>query len=122
MPPITRIVGASSTDTPVETIRALHSELAAIGMPVRGTDVSSTPTFGTDTQTRVRDFQRLYHLPQTGDLDPVTGGVMTLASLAATQADRAQLRAALRNAENAVSGSPVYNDRRARAALLAGDY
>jgi hypothetical protein len=107
---------------PVDTIKTLQSELAAVGLPVRGAEAGGTPSFGSDTQARVRDFQKLYHLQVTGDVDPLTGGVMFLASLVATQTDRALLRAALRNAENAVSGSPQYNDRVARAALLAGDY
>jgi hypothetical protein len=122
MPTVTRTLDARSTDTSVETITALHSELATVGLPVRGAEVSGTPTFGTDTQARVREFQELYRLPETGDVDPTTGGVMSLASLVATEGNRNSLKAKLVAAIDQVPNSPEYNYWLARYAIMAGDY
>src|SRR6516164_2461552 len=122
MPPVTTVITAGSTDVPVETIRTLQSELTAVGLPVVGAEAGGTPRFGTDTQARVREFQKRYGLGETGDVDPGTGGVMSLSALVATQSDRSQLREKLKSALNDVPDSSEYNYWLARDAVLAGDY
>jgi hypothetical protein len=122
MPPVTRTLRVGSSDIPVETIRALHAELNAVGFRVEGADASGTPRFGMDTYARVREFQILHRLSPTGDVDPLTGAVMSLSALAATERDRTRLRAALREAEGAVAASPDYEYWLARYAIMAGDY
>jgi hypothetical protein len=91
MPPVNSVFHSGSPTTPVATIRALHSELAAVGMPVVGTEAAGMPPFETATESRVRGFQQRIRLPDTGNLDPETGGVMSLASLVATERMRATL-------------------------------
>lgn len=122
MPPITSVINETTTHVSAETIHALHAELAAIGLPVREASTSATPTFDAETAARVHDFQQLYRLKDTGEVDKLTGDVMTLASLVATQTDRAQLRTALQTAAHASGGSAEYNDRLARVAVMIGDY
>ena len=119
MPRVTTVITAGSTDVPVETIRTLHSEPTAVGLPVVGAEADGTPRFGTDTQARVREFQQRYRLRETGDVDSATDGV---AALVATESDRSQLREKLQNAVNDVPDSPEYNYWLARYAILAGDY
>ena len=119
MPRVTTVITAGSTDVPVETIRTLHSEPTAVGLPVVGAEADGTPRFGTDTQARVREFQQRYRLRETGDVDSATDGV---AALVATESDRSQLRDKLKNALNDVPDSPEYNYWLARDAVLAGDY
>jgi hypothetical protein len=65
----------------------LQSGLTAVGLPVVGAEADGTPRFGTDTQARVRDFQKRYGLQETGDVDPATGGVMSLSALVARHED-----------------------------------
>jgi len=36
MPPVTRVITARLRNAPAETIKTLHAELAAVGMPGRG--------------------------------------------------------------------------------------
>lgn len=122
MPPITRIIRARSSDAPAEIIRTLHAELAAVGLPVSGTEASGTPRFEAATESRVRDFQTLYRLPDTGSLDPVTGGIMTVAALVASEPDRNVLRQKLREAAAAGPDAPEFKNWMARSAILAGDY
>lgn len=122
MPSITQIIRAGSTDAPTETIRTLHTELAAVGLPVSGTETSGTPRFETATASRVKEFQKLHRLSETGDLDPVTGGVMSLSALVATEQDRGRLRTALRAAEGQVSDAPLYNYWLARYAVMNRDF
>ena len=122
MPPVTHVIRAGSSDVPVETISTLHAELSAVGLPVRGPEASGTPRFEAATESRVRDFQKLYRLTETGEVNPATGGVMTLAALVATEGDRSKLREKLKNAVSAVPNSPEYNYWLARYAIMAGDY
>ena len=122
MPHVTATITTTSTDVPVETIRTLQTELTAVGLPVIGAEADTTPRFGTDTQARVREYQHQYGLQETGDVDPGTGGLMSLSVLVATESDRSQLREKLQNAVNDVPDSPEYNYWLARYAILAGDY
>jgi hypothetical protein len=123
MPPVTRVFTPGATDTPADTIRALHRELAEIGLPVTGTDVSSaSPGFGDETSRQLREFQQLYRLPVTGNLDPATGAIMSLSAAAASGASRADLAAAVRSAGSGGATSPELEYWRARYAVLAGDY
>ena len=41
----------------VATLNQLHTELAAVGLPVLGAEATGTPQFGTETEDRVRAFQ-----------------------------------------------------------------
>lgn len=66
---------------PVATLKQLHTELAAVGLPVIGAEATGTAQFGPETQARVRTFQQLHGLPVTATVDPTTGGIMTLAAL-----------------------------------------
>src|SRR5712692_10930589 len=111
-----------SPQPPAVIINQLHAELAAIGLPVVGAETGATPQFGAATSAQLKAFQDRYRLPVTGNLDPATGGILTLAALAATENDRSKLRAGLKNAVNAVPNSPPYNYWLARYALMAGDY
>jgi hypothetical protein len=101
-----------------------HQDLACrtFGGGFAGQGAGGTPRFEAATESRVRDFQKLYRLPETGEVNPATGGVMTLAALVATEGDRSKLREKLKNAVNAVPNSPEYNYWLARSAILAGDY
>jgi hypothetical protein len=121
MPPLTRTITARSANVPVDTIRTLHSELAAVGLPVNGSETTDT-RFGSDTEARVREFQKLHHLPETGEVDPATDGIMSLSALVATEGDQNKLRAELKDAIDEVPNSPEYNYWLARYAIMAGDY
>jgi peptidoglycan hydrolase-like protein with peptidoglycan-binding domain len=105
----------------VATLKQLHTELAAVGLPVLGAEATGTPQFGPETVDRVRAFQKLHGLPATGALDPTTGGVMALAALVTTESDPSKLRDGLRAAQSKVPNSPQYNYMLARSAILAGD-
>jgi hypothetical protein len=107
---------------PVETLKQLHTELAAVGLPVVGAEATGTPQFGLETQARIRAFQQLHGLPVTDSVDPTTGAVLTLAALAATEFDRSKLREGLRAAQGSVADSPQYDYWLARYAIMAGDY
>jgi hypothetical protein len=100
----------------------LHGELAAIGLPVVGEDIEARPRFGSETTARVREFQRLHSLSETGKVDPATGGIMSLSALVTTEGDRSKLRKKLKNAVDSVPNSLEYNYWLARYAILAGDY
>src|SRR5262249_52676633 len=106
----------------VATLMQLHTELAAVGLPVIGAEATGAPQFGPETEDRVRDFQKLHGLPVTGVVDPTTGGVMALAALVTTESDPSKLRAGLRAAQGKVPNSPQYDHMLARSAVLAGDY
>ena len=43
------VIRAGSTDVPVDTIRTLHTELAAVGLPVFRTEAGAAPRFGVET-------------------------------------------------------------------------
>ena len=122
MPPITRVITTRSRNVPARTIRALHTELAAIGLPVAGEEASGTPRFGSDTKARVREFQQLHGLPKTGKVDRTTGGIMSLSAFVATEVDRSKLRKKLKAAVGNVPNSPDYNYWLARYAVMSGDY
>src|SRR5438309_3149850 len=121
MPFLIGVIKAGSTDVPVDTIRTLHTELAAVGLSV-GVGEATDTRFGSDTQARVREFQKLYRLPETGDVDPATGGILSLSALVATEGDRTKVRAELTDAINKVPNSTEYNTWLARYALMARDY
>ena len=104
------------------TLKQLHTELAAVGLPVLGAEATGTPQFGSETEDRIRAFQKLHGLPATGAVDPTTGGVMVLAAMVTTESDPGKLRAGLRAAQDQVPNSPQYNYMLARSAILAGDY
>jgi hypothetical protein len=111
-----------SAALPAATVKQLHDELAAIGMPVAAAETGATPVFGTDTSARLKDLQERYKLPVRGNLDPVTGGILTLSALAATETDKTKLKALLKGAVDNVPNSPDYNNWLARYAIMAGDY
>jgi hypothetical protein len=112
----------ASPQLPAATIKQLHGELAAIGLPVVGTESGDIPQFGTATSAQLKTFQNRYKLPVTGNLDSTTGGVLSLSALVATETNRAKLRTELANMTNSVPDSPEYNYWFARYALMAGDY
>src|SRR5437762_6586823 len=122
MPIITKVITIKSKNVPVDTIKALHTELTAVGLPVIGTEGSDATKFGAATSDELKLFQDRYHLPVTGNLDPATGGILSLSALVATEPDRAKLRTQLANMVDAVPDSPEYNYWLARYAIMAGDY
>lgn len=97
----------------------LHEELAAVGMPI---DTEEARGFGPATAERLTHFQKRYRLPVTGDLDPTTGGVLSLAALVASETDRVRLRTRLAEARGAVAGSETYDKWLARFSVMAGAY
>jgi len=107
---------------PVAIVKQLHDELAAVGLPVAGAESGATPQFGSATSTQLKAFQNRYQLPVTGNLDPATGGVLSLSAVVATEADRSKLRTELANMVNDAPNSPAYNYWLARYAVVAGDY
>lgn len=113
---------ATSPQPPTGTIRQLHAELAAVGLPVAGTETGEAPAFGQATAERLRRFQARYGLPAQGNLDPTTGAMLTLTAIVSTETDRAKLRAALAGARTAVTGSATYDQWLARFAVMAGAY
>jgi hypothetical protein len=58
----------------------------------------------------------------TGNLDPVTGRVLSLSALVTKETDRAKLRTELGAMVNDAPDSPAFNYWLARYALVAGDY
>src|SRR5262245_56017368 len=93
----------------VATLKQLHSELAAVGLPVLGAEANGTPQFGPETEDRVRAFQKLHGLRVTGKVDPTTGGYVALVALVTTESDPSKLQAGLRAAQGKVPDSPQYN-------------
>jgi hypothetical protein len=94
---------APRTHTPSRAILdALRDELSVVGLPI---DAEAPSGFGPITAEQLTRFQERYRLAVTGDLDPTTGGVLSLAALVASEPDRARLRARLGEARGAVSGS-----------------
>lgn len=104
---------------PREVIERLRVELDTIGLPVGDSDPGG---FGSETAAALERFQQSHGLPVTGNLDPTTGGVLSIVSLVASEHDQTRLRERLREARAAVPDSPVYNEWLARSALIAGDY
>jgi hypothetical protein len=113
---------AASPQPPADTLRQLHVELAAIGLPVAGAETGATPAFGQGTAERLIRFQKRYGLPAHGNLDPTTGALLTLSALVSSETDPAKLRTALAGARNAVTGSATYDRWLARFAVMAGAY
>jgi peptidoglycan hydrolase-like protein with peptidoglycan-binding domain len=107
---------------PVAIVKQLQDELAAVGLSITGTEAGPTPQFGQATSAQLKAFQQRYQLSVTGNLDPATGGVLSLSALVATEADRSKLRTELANMVNDVPDSPAYNYWLARYAVVAGDY
>ena len=93
--------------------------LATVGLPVAD---EGTGGFGAKAAAQLERLQERYGLPVTGDLDPATGGVLSLASLMASEHDPARLREGLLAARGAVSGSRAYDAALARFALISGSY
>ena len=93
-----------------------------VGLPVGGTEGSDATKFGAATSDELKLFQDRYHLPVTGNLDPATGGILSLSALVATEPDRTKLRTELTNMVDNVPDSPDYNYWLARYAIMAGDY
>jgi hypothetical protein len=122
MPLVTKVITTESKNAPVDTIRTLHTELTAVGLPVIGTDGSDATKSGAATSDDVKLFQDRYHLPVTGEFDSTTGGVRSLAALVATEPDRTKLQTELANMVNNVPDSPQYNYWLARYAVMTGDY
>src|SRR4051812_9529239 len=89
--------GARMPSHPI--VERLRAELATVGVsPVEASD-----GFGTATADALTEFQRLYRLPEHGNLDPTTGGVLALASLVASEEDRVRLREKLGEARGRVA-------------------
>ena len=122
MPTITEVITTKSNNVSMDTIKTLHTELTAVGLPVVGTEGSDATKFGPATSDELKLFQDRYQLPVTGNLDPATGGVLSLSALVATEPDRAKLRTELANMVNNVPDSPEYNYWLARYSIMAGDY
>jgi peptidoglycan hydrolase-like protein with peptidoglycan-binding domain len=112
----------TETALPTTTIKQLHDGLAAIGFKVVGEEAGPNPRFGTATIAQLKTFQQRYKLPVTGELDPTSGGVLSLAALVATESDRAAVQAKLKQAMNNVPNSQLYSYWLARYAIMAGDY
>src|SRR5205809_5896654 len=122
MPFIPRPIGPGETlGVSSDTIRALHHELSVNGFPVADSETGGA-NFGPATEARVREFQSRHDLATTGALDQVTGGVLALSTLVATESDRAKLRAELKDAVDQVPNSPEYSYWLARYAIMTGDY
>jgi hypothetical protein len=51
------VIRAGSVDVPVDTIRTLHTELAAVGLSVAGTEADAAPQFGAETSAQLQTFQ-----------------------------------------------------------------
>jgi hypothetical protein len=119
---VMEVLTARSTNIPKSTLRSLHGDLAAIGLPVSRKEAGTRPAFGAETVGRVKAFQERYRLPVTGKVDSATGATLKLAALVATEADPAVLSKKLTAAAAAGPDSPLYKSFVARAALLAGDY
>lgn len=113
---------AATPQPPADTIRQLHVELAAIGLPVAATETGAAASFGQATAERLKRFQKRYGLPAQGNLDPTTGALLTLTALVATETDPAKLRSALAGARTALTGSAIYDQWLARFAVMAGAY
>lgn len=110
---------AAARVPPAATLELLNSELSAVGLPVDAEDVHA---FGAETATRLERLQERYGLPVTGNLDPATGAVLSLAALVASEHDPARLREKLTEARGAVPDSPAYDAALARLALVTGSY
>jgi hypothetical protein len=59
----------------------LHTELAAVGLPVVGAETDGTSRFGAGTQARGREFQKRYGLRETADADAGTDGLSGLCAM-----------------------------------------
>ena len=115
------ITGAITATTSIDTIHQLHAELAAAGLSV-GVAPTATPQFLAAARASVSEFQKRHNLAPTGEVDPTTGGILTLSALVVSEGDRLKLREGLKNGLNQVPSSPEYNYWLARYAILAGDY
>jgi murein L,D-transpeptidase YcbB/YkuD len=80
----------------VATLKQLHTDLAAVGLPVLGAEATATLEFGTETGDRVRDFQKLHGLPAPGTVDPTTCDVMTPTATPAMSSHKNKLQAGFR--------------------------
>jgi Tc toxin complex TcA C-terminal TcB-binding domain/PKD domain/Putative peptidoglycan binding domain len=120
--PGTGVTTPPAPPLPAATIKLLHDELLTMGLPVAGVEVGATPQFGSATSEQLKIFQGRYKLPVTGNLDPTTGGILSLSALVATETDRTKLRTELASMVNNVPDSPQYNYWLARYALMSGDY
>ncbi len=107
---------------PREIVDALHAELGAIGLTVRGDEAGDQPTFGVETAENLAHFQERYRLPANGQLDPTTGGILSLTALVTTERDPVRLRERLTDARGAVVGSAKYDEWLGRFAVVAGNY
>jgi hypothetical protein len=107
---------------PREIVKTLHAELATVGLPVRGEEAGEQPTFGVEAAENLSRFQERHRLPANGELDPTTGGVLSLAALVTTERDLVRLRERLTDARGAVEGSAKYDEWLGRFAIVAGDY
>ncbi|MBA3462802.1 MAG: hypothetical protein H0T46_22795 [Deltaproteobacteria bacterium] len=108
--------GAGAPATGV--VERLHAELATVGVVTAGT----ADGFGTATAVALTEFQRRYRLPEHGNLDPTTGGVLALAALVATSEEPARLAAELGEARGRVADSLEYDRWLARFAIAAGAF
>ena len=108
--------GAIAPAPPI--VERLHAELARVGV----SRVEASDGFGTATADALTEFQRLYRLPEHGNLDPTTGGVLALASLVASEDDPTRLREKLGEARGRVADSPEYDGWLARLAVAVGAY
>lgn len=116
------ITPGGATPAPPDIIKQLHDELSAVGLAVAGTEVGATPVFGAVTSAQLKTFQARYNLQATGNLDPTTGGLLTVSALVATEGDRSNVQAGLQGALNKVANAPEYNYWLARYAIVARDY
>jgi len=80
----------------VATLKQLHTELSAVGLPVLGAEATGTPQFGSETAHRVRAFQKLHELPAPGAVGTTTDGVVPLAATPAMASDKDKLQAGFR--------------------------
>jgi hypothetical protein len=127
MPRVTQEFVVGSTTISQETVKGLHDELGKLGLPVERVGGESLG-FDVKASARVKEFQVRYGLPKTGNLDPVTGGIMSVAALVATERDRGRLRTALVQAADDELFTPqnqantLYKLWVARYAVMIRDY
>src|SRR5262249_5688670 len=81
----------------VATLKQLHTELAAVGLPVLGAEATGTSQFGSETEDRVRAVQKLHGLPAPDAVDPTTYDVMTPPATPAMSSHKDKLQAGFRS-------------------------
>jgi peptidoglycan hydrolase-like protein with peptidoglycan-binding domain len=98
MPVLNNVLGTTTAinDQTKALTSQLHDELTKLGVGVPNAERTASG-FGAGTSQAVADFRKRFGLPNGNVVDPATGVVMTIASVAA-DGDHASLRAAIQQA------------------------